>query len=155
MFSKALELAPEDYQLWFGRADARWYMPQRRDLANEDYRRAAAHAERMLTVNATDAETWAILGYVYGRLDEKDRSLRYLQRALEIGEELPYVNYFAAIAAADRGDREESARLAGRAIELGHSQVLVTADPALKGVPIARPARAAGTNDGPGDAPAR
>lgn len=155
MFTKALELAPEDFQLWFGRADARWYMPQRRDLANADYRRAAALAERMLAVNATDAETWAILGYVYGRLGEGDRSLRYLLRALEIGEEQPYVNYFAAIAAADRGDREAAARLASRAIELGQSQVLVTADPALKGVPIARPARAAGTNDGPGDVPAR
>lgn len=155
MFSTALELAPEDYQLWFGRADARWYMPQRRELAKEDYRRAAVLAERMLAVNATDAETWAILGYVYGRLDEKDRSLRYLQRALEIGEDVPYVHYFAAIAAADRGDRETAARLADRAIELGHSRVLVTSDPALKGVPVAGRPRAATTKDGPGDAPAR
>jgi hypothetical protein len=39
------------------------------------------------------------------------------------------------MAAADRGDREEAGRLARRAIELGHSKVLVTADPALKGIP--------------------
>jgi len=136
MFGKALELAPEDYQLWFGRADARWYMPRRRELAHADYRRAAALAERTLAVDATDAETWAILGYVYGRLDEADRSQRYLLRALELGGDGPYVNYFAAIAAADRGDRETAARLAGRAVELGHSRVLVAADPALKGVPI-------------------
>jgi len=136
MFGKALGFAPEDYQLWFGRADARWFMPQRRDLAKEDYGRAAALAERMLAVDATDAETWAILGYIYGRLDDADRSLRYLQRALEIDEDSPYVNYFAAIAAADRGDREMAARLAGRAIELGHSQVLVAADPALKGIRV-------------------
>jgi tetratricopeptide (TPR) repeat protein len=136
MFGKALELAPEDYQLWFGRADARWYMPRRRELAHSDYRRAAALAEQMLAVDATDAETWAILGYIYGRLDETERSQRYLQRALETGGDGPYVNYFAAIAAADRGDRATAARLAGRAIELGHSKVLVAADPALKGIPI-------------------
>jgi TolB-like protein/Flp pilus assembly protein TadD/DNA-binding winged helix-turn-helix (wHTH) protein len=136
MFGKALELAPEDFQLWFGRADARWYMPRRRELARDDYRRAAALAERTLAVDATDAETWAILGYVYGRLDETDRSQQYLRRALELGGDGPYVNYFAAIAAADRGDRTTAAKLARRAVELGHSRVLVAADPALKGIPI-------------------
>ncbi len=138
MFGKALALAPEDYQLWFGRADARWYMPQRRDLAREDYRRAAALAELTLAVDATDAETWAILGYVYGRLDDTERSARYVARALETAPESPYVNYFAALAAADRGDRERATRLADRAIELGHSLVLVAADPALKGIKIGR-----------------
>jgi tetratricopeptide (TPR) repeat protein len=136
MFGKALELAPEDYQLWFGRADARWYMPRRRELARDDYRRAAALAERTLAVDATDAETWAILGYVYGRLDETERSQQYLRRALELGGDGPYVNYFAAIAAADRGDRKTAAQLARRAVELGHSRVLVAADPALKGIQI-------------------
>jgi len=136
MFGKALELAPEDYQLWFGRADARWYMPQRRELARSDYLRAAALAEQSLAVDATDAETWAILGYIYGRLDDTDRSQQYLRRALELGGDGPYVNYFAAMAAADRGDRKVAAQLARRAVELGHSKVLVAADPALQGIPI-------------------
>jgi Flp pilus assembly protein TadD len=136
MFGKALELAPEDYQLWFGRADARWYMPQRRDMARDDYRRAAALAEQTLAVDATDAETWAILGYVYGRLGETDRSQKYLRRALELEGDGPYVNYFAAIAAADRGDRKTAMQLARRSVELGHSRVLVAADPALKSIPI-------------------
>lgn len=134
MFGKALELAPEDFQLWFGRADARWYLPQRRDLAKEDYRRAAVLAEQVLAVDATDAETWAMLGYVYGRLDDNERSARYGARALEMAPESPYVNYFAALAAAGRGDRGHAARLAGRAVELGLSQVLMAADPALKGI---------------------
>jgi tetratricopeptide (TPR) repeat protein len=136
MFTRALEFAPEDYQLWFGRADARWFMPRRREQALEDYRRATMLAGRNLAVDATDAETWAILGYIYGRLDEADRSQQYLRRALELGGDMPYVNYFAAIAAADRGDRDTAAQLAGRAVELGYSKVLVTADPALKGIPI-------------------
>jgi TolB-like protein/Flp pilus assembly protein TadD/DNA-binding winged helix-turn-helix (wHTH) protein len=136
MFVQALQLAPDDYQLWFGRADARWYMPRRRELARDDYRRAAALAEQTLAVDATDAETWAILGYIYGRLDEADRSQQYLRRALELGGDGPYVNYFAAIAAADRGDHTTAARLARRAVQLGHSPVLVAADPALKDIPI-------------------
>ncbi len=136
MYSKAIELAAEDFQPWFGRADTRWYIPQRRALAREDYRRAAALAEKTLAVDATNAETWAILAYVYGRLDDAGRSTRYLQRALEIEADSPFVNYFAAVVAADRGDRDGAGRLARRAIELGHSRVLVTADPALRGIPV-------------------
>lgn len=136
MYSKALDIAPEDFQLWSGRADTRWHLPGRRDLARQDYRRAAALAERTLAVDATDAQTWAMLGFIYGRLDDSTRSLRYMERALEMGVASPFVNYLAALAAADRGDRDEAARLVKRAIELGQSRVLVAAEPALKGIPI-------------------
>ena len=136
MYTKALEIAGEDYQLWFGRADARWYLPGRRDLARADYARAAALAEKSLAVDATNAQTWAILGYVYGRLDDQERSLRYLGRALEMAADSPFVSYLAAIAAADRGDRGEAARFARRAAELGQSRALLMADRALKGIPI-------------------
>jgi TolB-like protein/Flp pilus assembly protein TadD/DNA-binding winged helix-turn-helix (wHTH) protein len=136
MYTKSIELADEDYQQWFGRADTRWHLPQRRDLARQDYRRAVMLAEKALAVDATDAETWAVLGYIYGRLGDADRATRYVLRALESSNDSPTVNYFAAIAAADRGERAEAARLAGRAIELGYSRALIGAEPSLKGVPI-------------------
>jgi len=58
-----------------GRADARWHLPNRRELAVADYRRAAGLAEQALAVDATDAETWAMLGYFYGRLGEASERL--------------------------------------------------------------------------------
>jgi len=136
MYTTAIELAPEDFRVWGGRADARWYMPQGRARARADYERAALLAEKSLAVNATDAETWAQLGYFYGRTGDAERARRYVARALELDPDTPFVGYCAALAAADRGDRQEASRLINRAIEQGYSKVLAVPDPALKGVPI-------------------
>jgi TolB-like protein/DNA-binding winged helix-turn-helix (wHTH) protein/Flp pilus assembly protein TadD len=137
MYSKAIELAPQGFELWGSRADALWYIPQRRPQAIEDYRRAASLAEQTLAVNDTDADTWALLGWFYSRLGETERSQRYLKRGIELGAERPYVSYFAAVTAAQQGDREQAARHIKRAIELGYPRALAVSDPALKGVPIA------------------
>jgi Flp pilus assembly protein TadD len=135
-YTKAIELAPEDHRLWAGRADAGWYLPQGRTAARQDYRRAVMLAEKALAVDATDAETWAMLGYSYGRLDDQDRSRRYLARALELGPDQSFVAYLAAVAAADRGDRPEAQRLIKQAIDDGYERTLARPDPALKGIPI-------------------
>jgi len=135
-YTKAIELAPEDHRLWGGRGDSRWYLPQGRPAAREDYRRGVMLAEKALAVNATDADAWGLLGYFYGRLDDQDRSRRYLARALELGPDQSFVAYLAAIAAADRGDRPEAQRLIKQAIDHGYARALAEPDPALKGIAI-------------------
>jgi len=137
MYSQAIELAPEDFRLWGGRADAKWYLPRARDAALVDYRRAVILAEKSLAVDATDPETWAQLGYYYGRLGDEERAGRYLARGLEVGRDAPFVLYIAAVAAADRGDTAEAKRLIDLAIANGFSKSLAQPDPALKGIPIA------------------
>jgi len=136
MYTNAIDLAPDDFQLWGSRGDAQWYIPTRREQSLADYRRAVALAEQSLAVNDTEPETWALLGYYYGRVGEVERSRRYLARAMEISHERPFVTYCAALAAADRGEREEARRLIEHAIEEGYSRVLAIPDPGLKGIPI-------------------
>lgn len=136
MYSKGLEIAPEDFQLWGGRADSLWYLPQQRQRALEDYRRAVALAEKNLAVDATDGEVWALLGFYYGRLGDHERSGRYVDRAIELEPGSPYVNYFAAVTAADRGDRELATQRIRKAIDSGYSRLLAAPDPALKGIPL-------------------
>jgi TolB-like protein/Flp pilus assembly protein TadD/DNA-binding winged helix-turn-helix (wHTH) protein len=136
MYSKAIELAPQSFELWGSRADALWNIPQRRPQAIEDYRRATVLAEQTLAVNDTDADTWALLGWFYSRLGETERSQRYLKRGIELGPERPSVSYVAAVTAAQQGDREQAARHIKRAMELGYPRALAVSDPALKGVPI-------------------
>ena len=134
MYSRAITLAPEDYMLWGSRADSLWYIEARRDAAVEGYRRAIALAERSLAVNDTDSLTWALLGYYYGRVGEPDRAKRYVERAFVLDAESPYVNYFAALVAADRGDEDESIQLAEDAVDYGYPMPLILADPALPGM---------------------
>ena len=136
MYRKAIDIAPQSYELWGSRADALWTLPQQRLQAMEDYRRAVSLAEQSLAVNDTDAETWALLAWYYSRLGDTERSQRYTQRAIELGPERPYVSYFAALTAAQQGDRTEAARHVKRALELGYPRALAVSDPALKGVPI-------------------
>jgi TolB-like protein/Flp pilus assembly protein TadD/DNA-binding winged helix-turn-helix (wHTH) protein len=135
-YDMAITLASEDFQLWGSRGDAGWFLPRGRDRAREDFRRAAALAEKALAVNSTDGEIWALLGYYYSRLGEPDRSSRYVSRAMELAPDSPQATYFAAVAAEGRGDRQEASLLINRAIEQGYSKVLAVSDPALKGVPI-------------------
>ena len=137
MYSKGIDLAPEDYRLWGGRADSQWAMPKSRDAAREDYRRAIALAEKSLAVDSTDAEAWGQLGYYYGRLGDAERASRYVARGMELGPDAPFVFYCAAIAAVDRGDRQEAQRLINEAIAKGFSPALARPDPALRGIPIA------------------
>jgi Flp pilus assembly protein TadD len=112
-------------------------MPQGRDAARQDYRRAIALAEKSLEVDATDAEAWAQLGYYYGRLGDVERARRNVARGMELGPDAPFVFYCAAIAAVDRGDRQEAQRLINEAIAKGFSPALARPDPALRGIPIA------------------
>lgn len=135
-YDMAIALAPEDFQLWGSRGEAGWFLPRGRDRAREDFRRAAALAEKALAVNSTNGEIWGLLGYYYSRLGEPDRSSRYVSRAMELAPDSPQATYFAAVAAEGRGDRQEASLLINRAIEQGYSKVLAVSDPALKGVPI-------------------
>jgi TolB-like protein/tetratricopeptide (TPR) repeat protein/DNA-binding winged helix-turn-helix (wHTH) protein len=136
MYTRAIEIAPEDFQLYGSRGDAKWFLPKGREQAVRDYRRAVALAEKTLAVDPTDAETWVMLGYYYARLGENERSVRYVNRAVELTPDFPQVRYFAAIAAATRGDRQEASRQINRAIEQGYPKALAVPDPALRGVQI-------------------
>jgi TolB-like protein/tetratricopeptide (TPR) repeat protein len=131
MYSRAITLAPDDFMLWGSRSDSLWFMKGRRNAAVEGYQRAISLAEQALTVNDSEGVTWSLLGYYYGRVGEQERATRYLERAMEISPDSPFVNYFAALAAADRGDKVESKRLAETAVKNGYPMPLILADPAL------------------------
>ena len=135
-YTKAIELAPKDETMWGARGDALWNIPSRRREAVEDYRRAVALAEQSLAINDSRAETWALLGFFYARLDDVERSERYKNRALELGEQLPMVTYFAGLAAAEQGRKQEASQLVRRALEQGYPRLLVEREPALEGIPI-------------------
>jgi len=136
MYTRAIELAPEDFSIQGSLADAQWYLPNGRDRATQSYRRAVALAEKTLAVDTTIGDTWGLLGYYYARLGENERSIRYEKRAMELAPESPFVSYYAAIAASARGDTQEASRMIGRALEQGFPKALAVPDPALRGVTI-------------------
>ena len=131
MFSKAIELAPEDFEVRGGRADVLWQMEGRRDDALADYRVAIRRPKSSSAIDPSSALAWAQLGCYYGRIGDAARSAEAIQRALAIAPDDGFVSYYAAIAAADRGDHAAAARLVSQAVAQGYSEALVKADPVI------------------------
>ena len=131
MFSQAIELAQEDFEVRGGRADVLWQMEGRRDEALADYRVAIAQAEKVLAIDSSSAVAWAQLGCYYGRIGDAARSTELIQRAAAMAPDDGFVSYYAAVAAADRGDHAAAARLVSQAIAQGYPEALVKADPAI------------------------
>jgi TolB-like protein/Flp pilus assembly protein TadD len=131
-YEQALALAASDQQVVGSLADALWLIPGRRPEAVRLYQRAAQLAEESLKVNPMDAQVIAQLGYYGGRTGDPESSARALARAEALRDDDMYVQYFIALAAADRRDDAKARDAIGRAQRSGYPRKLLEADPVLK-----------------------
>ena len=129
-YERATALAGQDQSLWGNLADAVWQIPGRREEAIGHYRQAIRLGLRELESRPTDGLLLAQLGYYYGRVGDAAASRGYLDQAAAKGADL-YVQYYSAVAAADRGDLEKAREGALAAVQLGYPETLLQADPSL------------------------
>jgi TolB-like protein/Flp pilus assembly protein TadD len=131
-YERAVELGEHDFVVQGNLADALWQVPARHDEAVARYRRAILLAESELEKTPGKPELQAHLGYYYGRIGDPGRSRRYLAEAVASGPDLLYVQYFAGIAAADRGDRAEGLRAVRELVRLGYPATLLRSAPEFR-----------------------
>jgi TolB-like protein/tetratricopeptide (TPR) repeat protein/DNA-binding winged helix-turn-helix (wHTH) protein len=131
-YERAATLGEHDYMMQGNLADALWQTDGRRDEAVARYRRAIMLAEKELEATPADPTLLAQLGYYYGRVGDADQSQRYLSAALSSGPEMMYVQYFAGVAAADRGDRESALRAVSLLVRLGFPPALLRSAPEFR-----------------------
>jgi TolB-like protein/Flp pilus assembly protein TadD/DNA-binding winged helix-turn-helix (wHTH) protein len=129
LYRRGTELAPEDHRVWGNLADALYQMKARRPEAAEEYRHAAALAERRVGVNAKDATTWMQLAYYYIRLGETSRSAPCRVRALALGADDVFVQYYAALISLEEHNVSAALDALHRAIDLGYPIAMVRAAP--------------------------
>jgi TolB-like protein/Tfp pilus assembly protein PilF len=129
MYRKGTELAPEDHRVWGNLADALYQVEARRPEAKEHYRHAAELAERRVGVNPKDASTWIQLAFYYSRLGEAARSVPCRTRALALGADEVYVQYYAALIALEEHNIDGAIDALHRAIDLGYPIQMVRAGP--------------------------
>ncbi|MBP7609225.1 MAG: hypothetical protein KA760_07000, partial [Steroidobacteraceae bacterium] len=131
-YEPGVELGEHDFVVQGNLADALWQVPARHDEAVARYRRAILLAESELEKTPGKSELHAQLGYYYGRIGDPGRSERYLAEAVASGPDLLYVQYFAGIAAADRGDRAEGLRAVRELVRLGYPATLLRSAPEFR-----------------------
>jgi TolB-like protein/Tfp pilus assembly protein PilF/DNA-binding winged helix-turn-helix (wHTH) protein len=129
MFRKGAELAPEDHRVWGNLADALYQIEPRRAEAKEHYRQAAELAERRVAVNPKDSNTWMQLAFYYTRLGEMGRSVPCRTRALALGADEVFVQWYAALIALEEHNINGALEALHRAIDLGYPIQIVRATP--------------------------
>jgi TolB-like protein/Tfp pilus assembly protein PilF/DNA-binding winged helix-turn-helix (wHTH) protein len=128
-FERAIALGGHDQAIWGNLGDALWQVPARRDDAIEAYRKAIELGESELARQADNPMLLAQLGYYRGRVGELDASLDYLDRALAVGADHVYVQYYRAVAASDRGDVNAALDAVDYLVTLGYPVALLRSAP--------------------------
>ena len=131
-FERALTLGEHDQVIRGNLADALWQIPDRRTEAIGHYRRAIEMAETDLASTPADPMLQAQLGYYYGRVGDTVRSAAYLDSAVAAGPDILYVQYYRAVAAADRGDRESALVGIAELLRLGFDPILLRLAPEFR-----------------------
>jgi TolB-like protein/Flp pilus assembly protein TadD/DNA-binding winged helix-turn-helix (wHTH) protein len=134
MSRKATEMAPEDHRVWGNLADALYQIPGKQAEAAHQYRHAIVLAERRLSVNPSDGATWSQLAFYYARVGERARSAPCLSRALALGADDVFVQYYAALTELEEHNTEAALAQLHRAIDLGYPTQMVRAAPEFAGV---------------------
>jgi TolB-like protein/Flp pilus assembly protein TadD/DNA-binding winged helix-turn-helix (wHTH) protein len=129
LFRKAAELAPEDHRVWGNLADTLYQIEASRPEAAQEYRHAAALAERRVSVNSKDATTWMQLAFYYARLGETSRSVPCRARALALGADDVFVQYYAALISLEEHNVTAALDALHHAIDLGYPIQMVRAAP--------------------------
>ena len=131
-FENALALGEHDQIVWGNLADALWQIDGRRDEAIPKYRHAIELAEAELAATPGDPTLRAQLGYYYGRAGDPARSESYLAQAAAAGPDQLYVQYYRAVAAADRGDHAAALKALTDLVGLGYPKALLRSAPEFR-----------------------
>jgi TolB-like protein/tetratricopeptide (TPR) repeat protein/DNA-binding winged helix-turn-helix (wHTH) protein len=128
-YDAATRLAAEDHMVWGNLADAEWQLAGRRTAALANYQHAIGLAERDRLTASSDPALLAQLAHYYGRTGDFQRAGECLGQARrQAGDDL-YVEYAAAVLAADRGDRAAALVALQKSVGLGYPRRLVKVAP--------------------------
>lgn len=134
MYRTASELSPDDYEVWGSLGDALTQAGGSANSAQESYRKAIDLGEKMLAINASDAQMMATLSQYHARLGNTERALELVSQAAALQPQNMYVHYFSAVTYAASGNTGAALDAIGRAVDLGYPVTLLAVDAGLSSV---------------------
>jgi len=132
MYRKALEEAPDDYQMWGNLGDALSRLPGREADAVAAYRKAVELAEAGLRINPGDADILSGLALHHAALGHADLARKLDAEARGRAPSNMYVHYNAAVVRVRLGASEAALSELERAVDLGYPRPLLAADAGLE-----------------------
>jgi len=130
-FAMAVNLAPNDYQLWGNLADAYSFTPTKESVAHVAYKRAIELAEQLLRINQNDPDALSDSAYYYSRIDEREKAAENDAKARKQAPDNMYVYFNSALIHARFGETDAALTALERAIELDYQRDLLQHDPML------------------------
>ncbi|MEP6390309.1 MAG: tetratricopeptide repeat protein [Halioglobus sp.] len=130
-YSKALELSPENADVWGALGDTYRFSAHTAELAIPMYARALELSQQRLRINPSDGDTFALIGHYYAASGDKESALASIEKAIELSPHSFSVHYAAAKALCSLGDSEEALGYIEKAIQYGYPRELLRADRSL------------------------
>jgi TolB-like protein/Tfp pilus assembly protein PilF len=130
-YAMAVNLAPNDYQLWGNLADAYSFSESKKSVASVAYKRAIELAEKLLSINVNDTDALSDSAYYYSRVEQRGKAIENDTRARELAPNNMYVHYNSALIIAGIGNTDNALTALERAIELDYQIDLLPRDPVL------------------------
>lgn len=130
-YAMAVNLAPNDYQLWGNLGDAYSFTTDKRSAAGISYKRALELGRQQLDINDKDIDTISDVAYYNSRLGNSKAALAGDEQARKLGPDNMYVFYMSALIHSGLGRKQEALDALERAIELGYQSELLIHDPIL------------------------
>lgn len=130
-YAMAVNLAPNDYQLWGNLGDAYSFSAAKESVADVAYKRAIELGEKLLRINANDPEALSEVAYYYSRIGKREKATELVGKARNQAPDDMYVFYRSALIHARFGEIDDALTALERAIELEYQRDLLPLDPVL------------------------
>lgn len=131
-YEKAAELDPKNYTIVGNAAEAYYWMPDQKERAQQDYRKAIVMAKASLETNPKDELTLRALALYSAMVGDRVQAIQFDDQARRVaGKESrdPEASLSSAIVYAKLGDRDATFRYLQQAIERGLSRDRITQSP--------------------------
>ena len=125
----AVDLDPNDYQLWGNLGDAYYWAPGQRANAPAAYEKAIQLGERVKKVNPHDANMLSYLAQYKAMVGRQVEARRDLAEALHLAPQTPEIWYYAAMVYTQQGETKEAVNALKKAVELGYSKMTIRDTP--------------------------
>ena len=140
-YRTAIELNDQNCLVWGALAGTYELMRGQAAEVERAYRSAIAAAEAQLAVNPHDAQLLAILAQFHGGIDERERALELVNRALDLAPDQPDILFYVSATFEVLGERAAALDATKKALAAGYpisswyqdpTLVELVADPAFK-----------------------